>query len=152
MISYLLLCNGYDGCCLFGGSRCWEVGSGGRHMRCWCCCWIHLMCRWMCRQTHRGMCCDMSCRMCRWMRWWFQCRRHDRHATRNERVKGALASPSKWRVPRIIQPLGSSEDLQVVIWDIMSHFHPLLDQSIGYYSSSWGIMPNYHIECPISSS
>ena len=42
-----------------------------------------------------------------------------------------------------------SEDLQVVIWDIMSHFHPFLDQLIGHYSSLWGIMPDYHIECPV---
>ena len=45
----------------------------------------------------------------------------------------------------------SSEDLQVVIWDIISYFPPFLDQLIGHYSSLWGIMPNYHVECPISS-
>ena len=44
-----------------------------------------------------------------------------------------------------------SEALQVVIWDIMSHFRPFLDQLIGHYSSLWGIMPEFHVECPISS-
>ena len=45
----------------------------------------------------------------------------------------------------------ASEDLQVVIWDITSHFRPFLDQLIGHYSSLWGIMTDYHVECPISS-
>ena len=45
----------------------------------------------------------------------------------------------------------TSEALQVVIWDIMSHFCPFLYQLIGHYSSLWGIMPEYHVECPISS-
>ena len=45
----------------------------------------------------------------------------------------------------------TSEDLQVVIWDIMSHFRTFLDQLIGHYSSLSGIMPDYHVECPISS-
>ena len=50
-----------------------------------------------------------------------------------------------------IETFIASEDLQVVIWDIMSHFHPFLDQLIGHYSSLWGIMPDYHVEYPISS-
>ena len=33
----------------------------------------------------------------------------------------------------------------------MSHFRRFLDQLIGHYSSLWGIMPDYHAECPISS-
>ena len=45
----------------------------------------------------------------------------------------------------------TSEELQVVIWDIMSHFRTFLDQLIGHYSSLSGIMPDYHVECPISS-
>ena len=47
--------------------------------------------------------------------------------------------------------IATREDLQVVIWDIMSHFRNFLDQLIGHYSSLRGIMPDYHVECPISS-
>ena len=45
----------------------------------------------------------------------------------------------------------TSVDLEVVIRDIIYHFHPFLDQLIGHYSSLWGIMPDYHVECPVSS-
>ena len=44
-----------------------------------------------------------------------------------------------------------AEDLWVMIRDILSHFRPFSDQLMEHYSSLWGIVSNYHIECPVSS-
>ena len=58
---------------------------------------------------------------------------------------------TKYASMNYLQYGGASEDLQVVIWDRMTHFRPFLHQLIGHYSSLWRIMPDYHVECPVSS-